>query len=185
MKIFLSYVIALLLTLNSAGAAGKKTEVIEIEADHLQFNERAGVNFYSGNVRMSQSGLLLHAEELRIYSQQNVVQHLIANSKKKSGQLPGDKKPRVEFRYKSVDGKEVIAYAATLHLFEKESRLLLEGDAELTQGSNHIRSQRIEYNLKNQALIAGSNKNDPNPATPARVRMTITPDKKAPNNNAP
>ena len=154
-----------------------REDTIEIEADHMQFNEKTGINFYSGNVRMKHAGIQVEAEELRVFSKNNKLDHIIASSEN-SKTAQNNPSSLVRFTHKNDAGNEVIAYASTLYYFEKESRLLLEGEAELHQGTNRIRSQGIEYHIKNQAVVAGNSKNHSDPSKPGRVHMTITPENK-------
>jgi lipopolysaccharide export system protein LptA len=163
----------LLLCALTGPAAALETDTdqpIEIEADRMMLNEQTGISSYSGKVSLTQGSLNISAEQLTISTADGVLQQM------KITGIPG--KPAI-FRQQTAAGEEALGQALNIDYHAQESRLILTGQAEMRQGGNHIKSERIDYNTETNSLIAGqaASKTDTTakPAAGERVKIVINP----------
>lgn len=162
-----------LLAILSTSAATLETDAeqaIEIEADRMTLNEQTGISTYSGNVSLSQGSLKITAQQLVIHTENGALQQM-----KISGE-PG--KPAV-FRQLTPAGDEALGQALNIDYHAQQSRLILTGQAEMRQGGNHIKSERIDYNTETNSLLAGQAASKTGtaekPAADERVKIVINP----------
>lgn len=137
---------------------------IEIEAARMVMNQQTGVSTYTGEVTLTQGSIRIEAEKLVVYVRNRKLHRLEA--------FGTDARPAF-FRQQLAGGGETGARAGHMEYRTAESRLILRQQAELRQGSSHIRSERIDYNTASNSLIAGQQ--DPGQQR-ERVRIVIEPD---------
>lgn len=163
--------ITLMLTVvthSSAALQSDARQPVEIEADKMYLDEKSGVTLYEGKVRLSQGSISISAEKIQLHGNNGKLQRM---------QIDGDKNNPAVFQQTTENGQLVRGQAQKIDFNVKDSRLIFNGQAELTQGTNFIRSERIDYNTLSNSLIAG--KKDDNSAKSTdqdRVHIVITPE---------
>lgn len=162
---------ALTLCLLCAGLSGQalalssdRSQPMYIEADRADIDDQRGVSVYRGNVKITQGTLALTAAELTVHSKDGDVIKAIA-----VGQ-PATYRQR-------PDGKEqdVEAEALRMEYFGVEQKIILIDKAEVRQGGDTFRSDRIHYDIAKDTVNAGASTGSPGD----RVRITIQPKQKA------
>lgn len=139
--------LALLLLGGSHPAAhALKTDVeqpVQIEADSAVFDKQAGTASYEGNVRIQQGSLLITAARIDIIAPNNEITSIAATG------------TPVVLQQQMDNGKQVQGKANHIRYLVKEKRLILDGDAELTQDRDRFTSSHIEYLPATGQLTAG------------------------------
>lgn len=159
------HAIALSLCLLCAGLSGQaaalssdRNQPMYVEADRADIDDQRGVSVYRGNVKITQGTLQLTAAELTVHSKGGDIVKAIA-----VGQ-PATYRQR-------PDGKEqdIEAEALRMEYFATEEKLILIDKAEVRQGGDTFRSDRINYDIAKDVVNAGA-------SSPGdRVRITIQP----------
>ena len=143
---------------------------IEVEADHMVLQQTKGTAEYHGNVRLKQGSILITANRVTLFNRNGRLQSLLI----KGGQ------DVATFEQKTDAGQFVRGKAMRIEYNAKQAHLVLLDSAELLQGNNLIRSDRIDYNTKSNNLTAGnqakSNETRGGNSDSQRVRIVITPD---------
>lgn len=163
---------ALTLCLLCAGSSGQaialssdRNQPMYIEADRADIDEQRGVSVYRGNVKITQGTLQLTAAELTVHSKDGDIVKAIA-----VGQ-PATYRQR-------PDGKEqdIEAEALRMEYFAAEEKIILIDKAEVRQGGDTFRSDKINYDIAKDVVNAGATAGSPGD----RVRITIQPKPKNP-----
>ncbi len=131
---------------------------IAIDADNQQIDIEKNIITFNGNVQIVQDGLTIWADKVVITDMQD-------STKQK---ITGYGNP---VKYKQIipkNNKVVTGHSSQVIYDVKESNVVLQGDAELIQQDNRIKSSLITYDVKNQRIIAQPGKNE-------RVKTTIIP----------
>ena len=131
---------------------------IMIDADNQQIDIEKNIITFSGNVQIVQEGLTIWADKVVMTDMQD-------STKQK---ITGYGNP---VKYKQImpqNNKIVTGHSSQVIYDVKESNVVLQGDAELIQQDNRIKSSIITYDVKNQRIIAQPGKNE-------RVKTTIIP----------
>ncbi|MCL7928909.1 lipopolysaccharide transport periplasmic protein LptA [Halomonas llamarensis] len=154
-------VLALGLSANPVYAA--PSDPVEVEADQLDIDQRAGTAVYRGNVEIRQGEMRLRGDQVEI-------------ERNKAGELSrataiGD---RAYMRHRP-DGQEELmegkARRIIYHLTERRVELI--GRAELTQAGDHFTGGRLEYFIDRKVVQARS---DVEGSENQRIRMTLQPE---------
>lgn len=165
------HAIALTLSLLYAGLPGvaaalssDRDQPMYVEADRADIDDQRGVSVYRGNVKITQGTLQLTAAELTVHSKDGDITKAIA-----IGQ-PATYRQR-------PDGKEqdVEAEALRMEYFGVEQKIILIDKAEVRQGGDTFRSDRIHYDIAKDVVNAGATAGSPGD----RVRITIQPKPKS------
>ncbi len=157
-----------LLMLPAFALESDATQAIKIEADKMQLDERKGITKYEGNVKLVQGSLSLTADFLEMTTKDGKLQHI---------RIAGTPSQPASFKQTTEAGQTAHGQAQKMDFSANKSRLVLTGQAELTQGNNFIRSERIDYNTLSNSLYAGKNgSQQSDSSTDGRVHMVITPD---------
>ena len=152
----------LLLTGSVFALKSDREQAINIEADHVEINEKTQISHYRGNVLMKQGSLKIQADKVTVYVKDGVLYRLtIQGNPAHFEQVPDNKKELVKSRAKHME------YFAT------QQRLLLKQDAEVLQGANQFRGDQIEYDTLTSTVRA--NKDDD---SDSRVHAIIQPSEK-------
>ena len=128
-----------------------------LEAETLVYDELKGTLTYSGAVTMQQGSLKINADEVIIYG--NIDR---ATRVRATGQ------PARFEQTPNIDTMPVTANAHELDYDVHLKTLVLNGDAKLTQEGSSLSGNRIEYDVINAVVKAGSNEKN-------RVKMVIPP----------
>lgn len=131
---------------------------ITIDADNQQIDIEKNIITFSGNVQIVQDSLTIWADKVVITDMQD-------STKQK---ITGYGNP---VRYKQImpkNNKVVTGHSSQVIYDVKESNIVLQGDAELIQQDNRIKSPIITYDVKKQRILA-------QPGNAGRVKSTIIP----------
>lgn len=139
---------------------------VSIESDSVVFNKEAGTAVYAGNVEIKQGTLSIKASRIEINAPDNEIQTIRATG------------APVNFQQTMDGGKQAVGRAKVMQYFVTQKRLVLDGDAGLSQDRDTFTSNHIEYSTASGELKAGG---QPVAAgeKPGRVRAIFYPTNKA------
>jgi lipopolysaccharide export system protein LptA len=137
---------------------GDNQQPIHVEADSLEVRDNDNISIYSGNVKLTQGSIEIHADLLTLYFDDNKTLSLM----KMSGSP-------ATFRQLNDSNLEITGQARKMEYRESKSTLLLLDKAKLTQGADIIESNKIVLDTNTNSVEAGSLEPD------NRVRMLIQP----------
>ncbi|KAG1665759.1 Lipopolysaccharide export system ATP-binding protein LptB [Nymphon striatum] len=157
--------VALVLAVTSPAIALKDdvSKPVHIDADSVVFNKSKGFATYEGNVAIKQGTLVMRAHKIEIKAPNNKIILIEA------------KGSPVSIQQKMDDGKMAKGSAKHIRYLVEDKRLILTGNAELSQNSDKFSSNHIEYSVRSGELKAGDKKS----AGKDRVRAIFYPSNKA------
>lgn len=139
-------IIILLLSVSLASALKNDIEKpVHIDADSVLFNKTKGFAVYEGNVSIVQGSLKITAHRIEINAPNNEIEKITATGKP------------VNFQQKMDDGKLAKGSANKLLFLVKDKRLLMDGNAVISQNNDKFSSNHIEYSTQTGELKAGKN----------------------------
>ena len=119
---------------------------VHINADSVLFNKAKGLAVYEGNVTIVQGTLDIRAAKIEINAVNNEISKITANGNP------------VSFQQKMDDGKLAKGKANRVIYQVKEKRIVLDGNASISQNNDQFTSNHIEYSTRNGELKAGDKK---------------------------
>ena len=129
-----------------------------IEADRAELDDGKGISIYRGNVKVTQGTLVLTGEVMTVYNKGDDVEKVIMEGNPATyRQRPDDK------------DQDVRAKAMRMEYYTNPEHIILLDQAEVEQEGDKLRSDRIEYDVVEDRVNAGTN--EPN----ERVKITIQP----------
>jgi len=159
-RLFLCLLLSVLCAFATIGVAATEPEFdqnqpIEIVSEHLEISEQQRQSVFTGDVVATQGEMTLNTDKLTVVFQQDqdAVDHLIALG-------------HVVFVY--LDRR---ATAEKAVFYQQDEKLVLTGNAVITQGENTISGDEIVLFLRENRSLVKSAEN-------RRVRAVITPEKK-------
>lgn len=153
----------LLFPLSSWALKKDASQPVLIDADAVTFNKSQGKASYQGNVSITQGTLKIHAARIEINAPNNKIISIIASGSP------------LTIKQTMDDGKLASGKAKQMRYLVEEKRLILDGNAELSQNNDKFASNHIEYSTLTGALKAGNEKNNK-----SRVRAIFYPTNKTP-----
>lgn len=165
-KGILSIILTLLAALIATPAFALKDDIskpVHIDADSVVFNKSKGFAVYEGNVSIKQGSLVMRAHKIEIKAPNNKIVLIEA------------KGSPVSIQQKMDDGKMAKGSAKHIRYLIEEKRLILTGNAELSQNNDKFSSNHIEYSVRSGELKAGDKK----AAGKDRVRAVFYPSNKS------
>ena len=139
---------ALLLPSYSWAVKADANKPVIIDADSVIFNKSQGKAIYQGNVSIKQGTLKIHATRIEINAPNNKIVNIIATG------FPLTVEQRMD------SGKMAKGSAKQMQYLVDKKRLILTGNALLTQGNDKFNSNYIEFSTLTGALKAGNKKNN-------------------------
>ncbi len=140
----------------AAALEGDREQPIYIEADSVDIDESNGISVYQGDVVLTQGSIKLEAERITVTQRQQ-----------RSDQVEAVGAP-VHFQQQSA-AKGLIKGQARKAEYDVDSELLvMSGEAELQQGQDTFKSDRIIYDRAKSKVQAGAAAQGS-----GRVRITI------------
>ncbi|MCK5813371.1 MAG: lipopolysaccharide transport periplasmic protein LptA [Cocleimonas sp.] len=124
------------------------SQPVLIDADSVTFNKSAGKAVYQGNVSIKQGTLKIHAARIEINAPNNKIVNIIATG------FP------LKVEQKLDSGKLAKGTAKKMRYLVEKKRLILSGNAVLSQGGDQFSSNYIEFSTLTGALKAGNKKNN-------------------------
>jgi len=158
-----SIVISILLTSSSFALKEDIKKPVHIDADSVVFNKNKGFAIYEGNVSITQGSLKFNASKIEINAPKNEISKITANGSP------------VRFEQKMDDGKMAKGQANRIIYLVKEKRIVLDGNAVISQNNDKFSSNHIDYSTRSGELKAG-NKNTPGKS---RVKAIFYPSNKS------
>ena len=119
---------------------------VHINADSVLFNKTKGIGVYEGNVSIVQGSLDIRAAKIEINAPGGEIKNIIASGSP------------VKFQQKMDDGKLAIGQANRVVYQVANKRIVLDGNAAITQNNDKFSSNHIEYSISNGELKAGDKK---------------------------
>ena len=132
------------LSVNALPGDAKKP--IEIKAYTVIIDERKGLSTYTGNAEVVQGSLTLNAEKIQLFSSQKEVIKVIAK---------GDKNKLAHYKQNQPNQSRFIeATALNITYLIKKEFVHLKGKAHLVQGFDSFSGGTLDYDIKNDKVIA-------------------------------
>lgn len=119
---------------------------VYIDADSVVFNKNKGFAIYEGNVSIVQGSLKIRAHKIEIKAPNNEISKIIANGSP------------VSFEQKMDDGKLAKGKANRVIYLIKEKKIVLDGNAVISQNNDKFTSNHIDYSTRTGELRAGNKK---------------------------
>ncbi len=157
----LSLLLAFSLPSGLLAASSDKEQPILIDADKLEVRDDENISTYSGNVRLRQGSMLIHADRMVIHFNNNkdlVLMEMTGNP--------------ATFRQLNDNNREILGQADKLDYHELESLLIFQDNARLESNGDTIESSMIRINTETDHIEAAGTEPD------KRVRMIIQPKSK-------
>ena len=120
---------------------------VHIDADSVLFNKSKGLAVYEGNVLIKQGSLVIKANKIEITAPKNDIQKITATGNP------------VSFQQTMDDGKPAKGKANQFVYLVKDKRIIMDGNAKLSQNNDNFSSNHIEYSIRDGELKAGNKKN--------------------------
>ena len=130
---------------------------ISVEADNLEIRDSENISIYEGNVSLVQGSLKITSERLVIHF--NDASELLLM------EMTGSP---ARFRRLDDQRREMLGEARYIKYLEAESLLELTESAQFTHAGDHIESDRIRINTRDNSIQAGGESDQ-------RVKMLIQP----------
>lgn len=142
--------IVLLAPLVVLALPGDKAQPIHVKAQTVTLDEQQGVSVYTGSASVVQGSLTLSAEKIKIFNNQKEVVKVIAK---------GTKKNRAHYKQNQQNQPRFIEATAE-HITYKIKREMvhLKGNAHLVQGFDSFSGGTLDYDIKNDKVIAEKSK---------------------------
>lgn len=174
---FIKRLVTLLCMLTLSYKVGYASQqVVEIEADKLLMDNQKGIAHYKGNVSFKRDNLLISADEVIVF---------LDNGKITRAEISGQP---ADIKHHPEKEDPVHARAQQLEYDSNSKKLILKGNAIVTQGEQQFSGEKIEYDSRSKSLAAsGGDKTlvkDPALATgKKRVHVIIGPTEEPIDNN--
>ena len=126
------------------------TQPINVAAQTVLIDEKEGISIYTGKAIVAQGSLILSAEKIQLFSNQTQVTKMIDN---------GNKKQRAHYQQSQPTQPRFIEATANniTYLIQKEM-VHLKGHAHLVQGFDSFSGGTLDYDIKNDKVIANKSK---------------------------
>jgi lipopolysaccharide export system protein LptA len=162
MKYKLQYALLMsLLAINSISLALEldREKPVHISADKVTIDEKTGISSYIGNVSIEQGSMKLTGEKVMVYQPDGKLDKIIVNGT-----------PAKFIQLSDQNNQEITATAKMLNYHTINEKLILTGEARLTQGPNSFSGHIIEYDTRNSTVTANTDSEKKQ-----RVNAVITP----------
>lgn len=120
-----------------------RSQPIQLEANRGQIDQKTGVSTYEGNVIISQGSMRMNAEVATIHIKDGGFQRMEATGNP------------VNLRYRPNANKpEIIGTSQRVEYDVPSAKVIMSGNAKLTQGQDTFTGERVEYDLKGDVVRA-------------------------------
>ncbi len=135
-----------------------RNQPIQLEASRGQIDQKTGVSIYEGNVVISQGSMRLNADVATIHIKDGGFQRMEATGNP------------VNLRYRpTTDKPEILGASQRVEYDVAGAKVIMSGNARLTQGQDVFTGDRVEYDLKSDVVRARGAGNN------GRIQFTIQP----------
>ncbi|SMN14614.1 LptA, protein essential for LPS transport across the periplasm [uncultured Candidatus Thioglobus sp.] len=139
-----------LLSFNVFAMPGDKDKPINVKAYTVVIDETKNISTYTGSASVVQGSLTLSAEKIQIFSNQKEVTKVLAK---------GSKKHRAHYKQNQPNqARFVEATADNITYLIKTEMVHLKGNAHLVQGFDSFSGGTLDYDIKNDKVIAEKSK---------------------------
>lgn len=162
MHAFIRTALLAALAIPLVAAAQSSQAPVEVEADRLDLDQRAGTAVYTGNVDIRQGNMQLRGERVEIQrNDAGELSRATATGERAylRNQQQGQEAPMEGW------GRRIV-----YHVIERRVELI--DQAELNQAGDHFQGGRLEYFIDQEVVQARS---DVSGSEPQRIRMTLQP----------
>lgn len=136
-----------------------REQPIHLQADRVEINEKQATSLYQGNVHLKQGSLKIDADEVSVQMHDGKLDVIVIRGKPAIlEQLPDNQNDLVRSR------------AEYMEYYAAQERLLLQTNAQVTQGNNLFQGDHIEYDTLNSVVKAHKE-----PGSDSRVHAIIQP----------
>lgn len=119
-------------------------EIINVEADSLQFNNETKVGIYQGHIKLTQGSRVLTADYATSYSNpEGEIVKIIASGH-----------PAVYHALVFHKHPKLIATGNTIYYYPLTDYLEAIGNAQIIQGQNHFQGPQINYDFKKKTVAS-------------------------------
>ena len=120
-----------------------RSQPIQLEASRGQIDQKTGVSTYEGNVVITQGSLRLNGDTVTIHVKDGGFQRMDATGNP------------VKLRYRpSADKPEILGESRRVEYDVASAKVVMSGNAKLTQGQDSFTGERVEYDLKGDVVRA-------------------------------
>ncbi len=144
----------------AVGLPGDTDQPIRIAADTAVRDDRRGVTIYSGNVTMDQGSMRIWADKLTVHNSEEDIDRIVAHGRP----------ARLEHQ-QEADKQPLMATGRLIEYFRSEERIRIREDAALEQDGSTVRSEHIDYLIRDRLVKAEGGDSD----ITERVEVTIPP----------
>lgn len=146
-------VLLIVLALLSLGVQAKNEDSkqpIDIKAFTVVIDEKKGISVYTGDAQVTQGSLELNAENIQVFSNRKAVNKVLAT---------GTKTKRAHYKQNQPNQPRFIeATAKNITYLIKKEFVHLRGNAHLVQGFDSFSGATLDYDIKNDKVIAEKSK---------------------------
>lgn len=146
--------------LQSLALSSDRDQPMLIEADQAELDDAKGISIYRGNVKVTQGTLVLTGDVMTVHMNSGDIEKVVIDGK------PATYRQRPDGKDKDVNAKSL-----RMEYFTSPERIVLTKKAEVQQGGDVLRSERIVYDVEKDHVNAGTGK----PGKDDRVHITIQP----------
>lgn len=126
-----------------------KTQPLHIRADYAELVQKERKTHYRGNVIFDQGSSHLRAARAdTVHNEQNELLSAVA--------IGNEESPAYFWTLLEAGKPEMHAKADTIKFFPKEHKILLIGNAEVTQGRDRFTAPYIEYDINKRHVVSKS-----------------------------
>ncbi len=147
--------------------AQENVEKIFLSADRMQMDINSGKSIYTGNVKITQGGLVLTGDKVTLKRSQEEIERITIIGKP------------AHYKQATETGQSITAQSEHMVYIASENKLILTVNAHLQQPDIKLSSHKIVYNTQDQTVIAGGNdgatSTDAQKKQAQRVNITLTP----------
>ncbi len=147
-KVFLMYLLAL--SGHAIALVIDSSKPIKVSASMVVIDEREKISTYVGKASITQGSLMLNAETIQLFSNQQEVIKIIAR---------GTHKQPAHYQQNQPNQSSFIeAQALNITYLTKQEFVHLKGKAHLVQGFDSFSGGTLDYDIKNDKIITSMSK---------------------------
>ncbi len=140
-----------------------KNQPIHIEANEAVRDEKTGLTFYRGNVKIRQGSMRIAADVVTLFHIQSDADKIVAEGQ-----------PARMQQRRDLESEPIHAEGEIIEYYKDEERVHIRNNAKLEQDGSTVRSDSIEYYI-NQELVKAAADEGINSEESGRVRVVIPP----------
>ncbi len=143
---FLAGLLILCSTVSAYALPDDWQQEMTILSDHAEFDRKAGVVIYQGNVILTQGTLRIESERLLIIRSDNTLEKAVAE---------GTAKKPARYQQQINPGKPLTkAHGQRIDYFAQQREINIQGSAQLQQDGNLFSGERILYDMTKETVSA-------------------------------